>query len=242
MPPEPRDARRTAVSAEERGLLTDSPVMGANARDDRRTSAGRQRILRERRQQRPPGGWRGWSWIIVAVAGAVLLVLVLWLLRTRVPATFPPPAEGIEAYRRLAIRAGALTYAAPDGRHLAVETHLLPDQPTPEERMRALIEALLEGPTTALLDPWPEGASLLDLFLSEDGTVYVNMSGSVRARLAPGDYTEWLLLASLTCTLCENFPAVSGVRLLIDGESQGPLRRMMPLEWTYVPALFAEVR
>ncbi len=238
MPPEPKDARRTAVSAEERGLLT-----GADAsRDDRRTSEGRQRILRARRQQRPPGGGRQWGWVFVFAAGVVLLLLVVWLLRTRVPSSFPAPTEGPAAERRLAIRAGTLTYAAPDGRRLAVETHLLPDQPTTEERMRVLIDALLEGPTTALLNPWPEGVRVLDLFLAGDGTVYINMSGSLRARLAPGDYTEWLLMASLTCTLCENFPAVSGVRLLVDGESQGPLRRMMPLEWTYVPALFAEVR
>jgi hypothetical protein len=239
MPPELRDDRRTHVSAEERSLL-----VGQDMPDDRRTSEGRQRILRERRhrKQRPQGGWRGWGWVSVLVAGAGLLVLVLWLLRTQVPGSFPPPADGGAGDRRLAVRAGTLTFAAPDGARLAAETQFLPDLPTVEERMRGVIGALLAGPTTGLINPWPDGAALLDLFLAEDGTAYVNLSGSVRARLAPGDYTEWLLLASLTCTLCDNFPGVRGVRLLVDGESQGLLRRLMPLDWTYVPGMFTEVR
>jgi spore germination protein GerM len=140
------------------------------------------------------------------------------------------------------LMAGSLTYASPDGRRLVTETQLLPGLPAAEERMRGVITALIEGPATGLLNPWPREAALLDLFLAEDGVVYVNMSGSVRARLAPGDAMEWMLLASLTCTLCDNFPAVRGVRLLVDGESEGLLRRIMPLEWTYSPAMFTEAR
>ncbi len=238
MPPEPRDDRRTSVSAEERRLLA-----GAEAPDERRTSAGRQRLLRERhRGQKAQGGWRRWGWIYVLVAVTALLLVVLWLLRTKVPESFPPAADEGGSRQRITLAAEALTFASPDGRRLVTETHLLPSAPAVEERVRAVIGALIAGSTTGLLNPWPREAALLDLFLAEDGTAYVNMSGAVRARLGPGDAMEWLLVASLTCTLADNFPSVRGVRLLVEGESQGLLRRCMPLEWTYVPAMFTEAR
>jgi len=163
-------------------------------------------------------------------------------LRTQVPESFSPSADGGGLHQRFALEAAALTFGSPDGRRLQTETQLLLCPHASEERMRGVIAALIEGPTTGLLNPWPRAAALLDLYLAEDGTAYVNMSGSVRARLDPGDAIEWLLVASLTCTLCDNFPTVRGVRLLVDGESQGFLRRLMPLEWTYSPGMFTEVR
>jgi len=238
MPPEAKEDRRTSGATDVRRRLA-----GLKPSDERATSQGRRRILEERRSRKePPDGWRRWGWVYVLLAVAGLLLLVIWLVRTQVPESFPVAAEGDDSRQRFALVAEALTFASRDGRRLETETQLLPRLPTTEERIRAVITALIEGSTTGLLNPWPREAALLDLFLAADGTAYLNMSSAVRAGLGPGDTMEWLLVASVTCTLGDNFPDVRGVRLMVDGESRGFLRRFMPLEWTYTPAMFSEVR
>jgi hypothetical protein len=238
MPPEPRDDRRTVVTSGERELL-----VGPQPRDDLLTSKGRQRILRRRNPRlQTGGGWRRWIWAVVLVFAAGLFLLALWFLRTRVPESFPPPALMSGAEARAPLAAAALTFASPDGRRLVTETRFVTADPPGTDPTRTLVETLIAGPTGQLFNPWPPEAVLLGWYLTEDGIAYVNLGGSLRVLLASGDQVEWLLVASLTCTVCESHPTVRGVRLLVDGESQGFLRRVMPLEWTYCPDMFAEAR
>jgi hypothetical protein len=216
-----------AVSAEERVLLADQtpPSASTASEADRRL-----RLMRRRR--------RRFDWLWGLIAGVILLALAVWLLRTVVPESFPPAEPGSVELERVAHGAFPLYFAAEDGSGLVEEVRLLPRRGETMADARTLLEALIAGPVADGLSPWPAEATVRDVFVSSAGIAYVNFGGALRWLLPRGDFLEWALVASVTRSLCANFPEIRGVRILIDGQSSGRVARVMPLEWTYRPAMF----
>jgi hypothetical protein len=156
-------------------------------------------------------GWLGWLGIGVI---ALLLVTMVWLLRTPVPASFAPEPE---VKREELPPLGAFELFFGDARAVGLqrEVRYLARRNDLEDEARTAIAALIAGSLDGGISPWPPGTTLEDLFVSTGGILYVNFDGGLRAAAA-GDYIEWLLAASLTRTLCANFPELQGVRILID--------------------------
>jgi hypothetical protein len=195
------------------------------------------RAVRLRARQRR-GSRRGLGWLIV-VAIAILLAGTVWLLRTRVPESFAP-SPGVTGEELAPLGAYELFFGDGQAAGVRREIRYLPRTGELEDDARAVIEALVEGSLQGGLSPWPRETTLEDLFVSTSGIAYVNFNGSLRQYAPPGDFIEWLLAASLTRSLCANFPALRGVRVLIDGQSTGMLIRILPLEWTLAPSMFVE--
>lgn len=181
-------------------------------------------------------GWLGWAGI---GAVALLLVVIVWLLRTPVPSSFSPASE-VEREELAPLGAYELFFGDARAVGLQREVRYLPRTGELEEDARAAIAALIDGSLAGGISPWPAAATLEDLFVSTGGIVYVNFDGGLRAAAPAGDYIEWLLAASLTRTLCANFPEIQGVRILLDGESSGRLIRRLPLEGTLTAPMFME--
>jgi hypothetical protein len=194
--------------------------------------------LRARRRGEK-GRRRRYGWLGLA-AVAILLGVAFWLLRSRLPAGFGPHPEEPAAAEQAPIAAYELYFGAPDASGLQREIRYLPRTGALEEDARAVIGALVEGSLAGGISPWPRETTLEDLFVSTSGIAYVDFNGSLREYAPQGDYIEWLLAASLTRALCANFPALRGVRILIDTESTGPLLRTIPLEWTLTAPMFTE--
>jgi hypothetical protein len=192
------------------------------------------RVRRNGRDRRL--GWGGWLGIGII---ALVLVVIVWLLRTPVPSSFAPEPE---AKREELAPLGAYELFFGDARAegLQREVRYLARRNELEDDARTAIEALIAGSLDGGISPWPAATALEDLFVSTGGVVYVNFDGGVRAAAPAGDYIEWLLAASLTRTLCANFPELRGVRILIDGESSGRLIRRMPLDGTLTAPMFME--
>lgn len=176
-------------------------------------------------------------WITLFVA-AGLLLFALWLLRTRVPSSFPTTQQTSSEIGPLG--AYVLYFGTRDGRGLVRETRFLPRSGDDERDMRTAIDALCDGTESNALSPWPGAAELKDVFVSPAGVAYLDFNSALRRGVPRGDFMEWLLVASLTRSICENFPALDGVRIMIEGESTGPFVATMPLDLTYRPAMFAE--
>ncbi len=180
---------------------------------------------------------RGW---LVVVVVAILLLIAIWWLRTRIPQDFGPPQVAVQSAELPAIGAFELYFGDPALAGLRREVRFLSVTGNLEDDARAVIEALLRGSQRGGVSPWSAGTVLQDLFISAAGEAFVFFDDAVRRRAAAGDFIEWLRVASLTRTLCGNFPEVRGVRILVEGESSGPFMRTMPLEWTYTPDMFRE--
>ncbi len=198
----------------------------------------RQQIIRRKEHSRKGGGRKRRGWFLILVGMAGLLLLALWLLRTLVPESFAPSKPVSVDVGQVPLGALRVYFASPTGDDLVEETRLLPCTGALETDARKAIDALLAGPICEGASPWPADVTVLDFFISSSGIVYVNFGGSLKWLLPEGDYLEWSIMASLTRTLCTAFPEIKGVRVLIDGESSGLLRRVMPLDWTYRPAMF----
>jgi hypothetical protein len=181
---------------------------------------------------------RRW-WLAVAAVTA-LLIVALWFLRTRVPESFPSSLRDLSAERLPPLRAYRLYFGNQSGRGLQSQIRYLEHRLDLEEEIREVTLALLEGARRGGVSPWPSQTTIQDLFLSASGVVYLNLGGSLRWFAPRGDYVEWLLAATLTRTICENFPRVRGVRIQLDGRSSGPLIHSLPLDWMFTETMFSD--
>ncbi|MBM3318969.1 MAG: GerMN domain-containing protein [Candidatus Eisenbacteria bacterium] len=197
--------------------------------------ASRSWYLRSRRSRRRAPSWLGW---VLVVLIALLAAAALWFLRSRLPEGFSRAGHPAGAGRMAPLVACELYFGDPAGRGLQRELRFLARAEDPDRRARDVLQALIDGSLTGGLSPWPPGTKPRELFISRSGIAYVEFDESLRRDAPPGDYIEWLMAASLTRTLCANLPALRGVRVLVAGPSSGTLLRNLPLEWTFVPAMF----
>ncbi|MFH1143394.1 MAG: GerMN domain-containing protein [Candidatus Eisenbacteria bacterium] len=194
------------------------------------------RLIRGRPSRRPP-----WAAVLI-VLSAMALLAVIWVLRTQVPKDFPSAPSGMQGHTLPPQRACELYFGDAGLTGLEHEVRFFPITGVVETEARAVIAALIGGSLQGHLSPWPPETIIRDVFLTSAGVLYVNFDASLRWLSPAGDGIEWLLVASLTRTLCANFPALRAVRIQIDGESAGVLIRQIPLEWTFTPEMFEELR
>jgi spore germination protein GerM len=86
-----------------------------------------------------------------------------------------------------------------------------------EEVVRAIIEDLIKGPGGNLIRTIPQGTSLNAVYVSHDGTAYVDFSEALRENHPGGSQTELLTVYSIVNSLALNIPQVNRVKILIDG-------------------------
>jgi hypothetical protein len=68
------------------------------------------------------------------------------------------------------------------------------------------------------------------VFLDTWGVAYLDFTRDLLGRRPPDDGEEWLVVASIVRTMCDNFSEVRAVRVLIDGEMVVSLGGYMDLE------------
>jgi spore germination protein GerM len=166
--------------------------------------------------------WLTLSGALVLGVGAAIL-LGRWLggedkgrsLRSQV--TKPVPVH--EAPRRRV----QLYFSSVDGGHLQ-----------PEERRieggdllaaaEALVTGLLQGPGGAeLVSPIPKGTRLLHLFITEEGTAYLDFSTELSASHPGGAAAERLTLYAIVNTLILNLKEIERVQIIIEGKPRATL-------------------
>lgn len=160
---------------------------------------------------------------ILIVLGAVSLAAVLailWLVWGDGGEAGAPRAAEEEGPRRPAafdlLFPGEEGYLHPEERELAVTGD-------PRNRARAIVLALLDGPSEAGLErglerPFPEDVGLLDLYVTADGTAYVDLGAEGRERPpAGGSLAERVMVYSVVDSLARNLPEVERVALLWNG-------------------------
>lgn len=151
--------------------------------------------------------------------GALALVAVLALVWAfwhgggrggQPPATEPPAPPSQESFDLYFPGGDGLLHA--EARQLAVPGDA-------RARARALVLALLDGPRGAgLLRPFPETVGLLDVYLTPDGTVYVDLGAEGMDRPpAGGSLAEMMRAYSIVDTLALDLPEVQRVALLWNG-------------------------
>jgi spore germination protein GerM len=134
-------------------------------------------------------------------------------------AATPPaaPATGI-AVRKIS---ATVYYVAEDGMALAPVQRDVPYAATVPDQARAIIEAQLAAPAAAappLVSAIPPDVKLRDVYLTERGDAFVDLSAEIVSKHPGGSLDEIFTVYSIVNALTVNLPAISRVQILVDGK------------------------
>jgi len=161
---------------------------------------------------------------LLALLAAVTLSAPRWSGLLREPLTTfdedaedlvePTPAPGPEqeAARRINVR---LYFEAPQTDGLLPEERSIVFSSDLAQQLKGLVQELAAGSQTGLLPTLPEGTRVLEVFVTAQGSAYVNLSREA-AELPGGSRTELLTVYSIVNSLVANFPAVKRVQILLE--------------------------
>lgn len=127
-------------------------------------------------------------------------------------------------------------YFPGEGGRLYAEERELEVTGDPRDRARAIVLALLDGPTNrTLYRPFPEDVGLIDLYFVPEGTVYVDLGAEGREVPPPsGSMEEMTRVYSVVDSVAFNVPEARRVVLLWNGVQRdsfaGHLDTSVPLE------------
>ncbi len=154
-----------------------------------------------------------------ALAGWVLFFgLPRWYAERQTPAvagTGTAPATPAPAVRKIT---ATLYYLSDDGMTLVPVQREVPFGATVAEQARAIVEAQLAA-APPLLSAIPAETKLRDVFVTERGDAFVDLSGDVAAKHTGGSLDEIFTVYTIVNVLTVNLPAVTHVQILIDGKA-----------------------
>jgi len=87
-----------------------------------------------------------------------------------------------------------------------------------ENRAKQILQKLQEGPHgSGLVPSLPKDAKAQDLFISEDGTAFINFSNTIATNHPGGVLNELATIYSVVDSLTYNLPEIKEVKILIGG-------------------------
>ena len=195
--------------------------------------------LAERKRRR--GGYRR----PYRIAGGVLLVLTMgaatltFILveRWESAARAPSALDGANAGGGGSPFTATLYYVAADGRGLVRREIDVPYGADPLSRARIIAERQLESAPWPLLSPFPQGTRLRAVYRTDDGALFVDLSGEVTAEHSGGSLNELLTVYALVNALATNVAGVDAVQILVDGREVDTLAGHIDLRQPLTPNL-----
>lgn len=174
------------------------------------------------RRGRDAGSSTKRRWAVGLTALLIALALVIWPNRHRLWRAAGPRAPGIHVDKDNPILIKVF-FASPTTQRLEPEVRTIYASNIRADQAKQALLELLKGPRSGFVGVVPHGTELKELYLSDDGTVYVDLSPEVASRHPGGVLAERLTVAAIVNTLMYNFPEIDRVRLFIDGEPRGTL-------------------
>jgi hypothetical protein len=179
---------------------------------------------RPRRSPRPDdlsqGSQRGrvlfWILFILVVGGGA--AVLFWPRLNLVPGDDSSPF--VRSGQTIGLRPIVLYFADPEAEGLITERREIPVGATLEERVEATLRALADGPDQRTALPvLPRQARVMQSFYDEDGGVlYVDFNTALVTQQPGGSAAEYYSLSALVRTIGTNFPEVTAVQILVDGQ------------------------
>ena len=156
---------------------------------------------------------------------ALFGIVAAWLLfvglprwyaarRAQTQAGAPAAATAAPAVRKIT---ATLFYVSDDGMSLVQVQREVPFGATPAEQARAIVEAQL-APAAPQVSAIPADVKLREVFITERGDAFVDLSGEIVAKHPGGSLHEIFTVYTLVNALTVNLPAVTRVQILVDGK------------------------
>jgi len=150
--------------------------------------------------------------LILGVFGG--LVARKYLVRTPDQAVTTPS----QPERPAVLREVMLYFSTPDGRRLEAENREIEDCLDDTDCLRAILQALINGPVGDLVPVIPSRTQVRSVVVSDD-LVTLDLSREFLSAHPGGSQSELLTVYALADTLAVNFPYVRQVRFLVEGEA-----------------------
>ncbi len=175
-----------------------------------------------------PRKWLPWAVpVAIAVIGGGL---ALWLGRGRVQETIdvvPRSQSALEVPRSDLV---TLYFGDPNSVALQAEQRTIAGGESLQGRMGACVRELAAGSYEGGLSVVPPSTRLRGVLLDSWGVAYLDFTRDLLGRRPLDDGEEWIAVAAIVRTICDNFPEVTAVRLLLDGEMIVSLGGYLDLE------------
>ena len=126
----------------------------------------------------------------------------------------PPPAAPGAPVRKIT---ATLYYVAEDGMALAPVQRDVPFGATVPEQARAIVEAQIAA-APPRLSAIPAETKLRDVFITERGDAFVDLSSDIVSKHPGGSLDEIFTVYSIVNALTVNLPAITRVQILVDGK------------------------
>ena len=154
------------------------------------------------------------------VAGWVLFVGLPKWYGPKAPASTPAASRGADTASAAAAArkiTATLYYVSDDGMTLNSVQREVPYGATVAEQARAIVQAQLD-PAAPLVSAVPAETKLRDVFVTERGDAFVDLSGEVVSRHPGGSLDEIFTVYTIVNALTVNLPAITRVQILVDGK------------------------
>lgn len=109
-------------------------------------------------------------------------------------------------------------FAAKDNSFLQAEERVIISRGNAADLGRRIIEALIQGPRTELMQTIPAGTDLRAFFLTPGGAAYVDLTEAVTENHPGGSKLEMMTVYSIVNSLILNVPEIESVKILIAGQ------------------------
>ncbi len=182
--------------------------------------------------------------------GVVLLVVFaggLFYLRSLAKRIFFEPASHSDESAKARLSAAVLQEGAGPNetailffpslraRKLVAESRPVKWAPAAADRVRQVLLALAEGPHQRLGHPLAASTDVRAVFLTLDGTAYVDLSSDLLSGINPGIEAESLAVFSIVNSITTNIPSIKRVKILVQGQEVDTLEGHADLTETIAP-------
>jgi len=116
---------------------------------------------------------------------------------------------------------------------LTAEARTLYHSDSPAEFAKIIIEALIDGPRKQLMKTIPEGTTIRALYVTRDGTAYVDISNTITDSHPGGIKSELFTIYSIVNSLILNIPEIDAVKILIGGRESITLAGHIDLSFPF---------
>ena len=157
--------------------------------------------------------------VVFGVAAAWMLFVGLprWYAARQVPAATAAGSAGAASPSAVRKITATLYYVGEDGMALVPVQREVPFGATVVEQARAIIEAQIAA-ALPLISAIPVETTLRDIFITERGDAFVDLSGDITSKHPGGSLDEIFTVFTLVNALTVNLPAIARVQILVDGK------------------------
>jgi spore germination protein GerM len=171
--------------------------------------------------------------LLVALTGGLVLFVGLprWYgSRPEASAAASAPSAPVTQASAAAARkiTATLFYVSEDGMTLVGTQREVPFGATVPEQARAIVEAQV-APSPPLVSAIPAETKIREVFVTERGDAFVDLSADVSTKHTGGSLDEIFTVYTIVNVLTVNLPAITRVQILIDGKEADTLAGHMDL-------------